>query len=94
MKTTTIESKPLFNGQSLNKDVFLIPDHGKEKTSFEQLDFYKWLDDNKINDHHSVNTRRQYLDFLGFDKQTQRLQKEDLKLLKYTLEYHYQYKVN
>ena len=85
-------TKEDFKSEFLNKDVFFIPDHGKEKTPFEQLDFYKWLDDNKINDHHSINTRKQYLDFIGFDKEIQRLQKDDLQLLKYTLQYHYENK--
>lgn len=81
--------KENFKSDYLNKDVFYIPDHGKESVTFENLHFHKWLNENKVTDHHTINTRKQYLSFLGFNNKTHRMLESDMTLLKYTLQYHF-----
>ena len=94
LKEVDTVKKENFKSDHLVKDVFYIPDHGKESTPFDELDYFKWLTINKVNDHHSIKTRKQYLDFLGYDSKTHRLLEEDLTLLKYTLQYHFDSKLN
>lgn len=88
-KNIYIEPKAFYS-KYLAKDVFYIPDHNKQDTPFEDLDFYQWLTDQGINDHHTINTRKQYLDHLGFNKETHRLLPESLSILKYCLQYHFE----
>lgn len=94
LKEADTTKKENFKSGYLAKDVFYIPDHGKESTHFEELDYFKWLDTNKVDEHHSIKTRKQYLDFLGYNNKTHRLLEEDLTLLKYTLQYHFDSKLN
>ena len=56
-----------FYSEYLSKNVFYIPDHDKEKIPFSELDYYNWLDVNNIKNHHTINTRKEYLDYIGFD---------------------------
>lgn len=85
-----IEQEPeTFYNEYLNKNVFYLPDHGCESTPFEGLHYYKWIDENNITDHHTIDTRKQYLDFLGYDNKTHRLLEDDLTILKHCLGYHF-----
>lgn len=76
----------------MEQKTFIIPDSGKIKTPFKDLHFYKWLSENeKEGNHHSINSKRTYLESLGFEFGKDKLSKEDLTILKYTLEYHWDF---
>lgn len=89
LKEVATIKKENFKSDYLAKDVFYIPDHGKESVLFTELDYFKWLDANEVKNHHTIKTRKQYLDFLGYDSQIHRLLEEDMALLKHTLQYHF-----
>lgn len=81
----------------MEKTLFVLPDHGKTDTPFCQLDFYKWLTDNRSGieridgEHLYATIQKAYFKSLGFDKEIHTLGStwsDDMKLLDYCIDYH------
>lgn len=73
-----------------NRTPFAIPDSGKTLTPFCDLHFWKWLDKNEPNgNHHKINTRNRYLNELGYNLYKHTLSVEDIQILSYTLDHHW-----
>lgn len=86
------------------RDCFNIPDSGKDDISLDELDFFKWLNENDIKEKRRDRKRefkytrfkyipdmriiRIYLRTLGFVFRKDRLSKIDLDILKSCINYY------
>ena len=61
---------------------FNIPDHNKENIPACELHYYHWLKSSKVTDIHSINTKKKYLESLGFIAGKNHISEQDLNLLK------------
>ena len=62
------------------KEVFFIPDHGKTEVPFEDLHYWKYLEQNP--EVHFVTTKIRYLKSLGFDRERHLVYEGDMNLLR------------
>lgn len=76
---------------SMKRELFSLQD--EEAKTFEESNFFKWLDDNKVKDHNSIITRGQYLKSIGFNMALHKLSEKALNSLKHTLDYHFNLRV-
>ena len=61
---------------------FNIPDHNKENIPACELHYYLWLKSSKVTDIHSINTKKKYLEILGFISGKDYISEKDLFHLK------------
>ncbi len=75
----------------LEKEVFNIPDTGKNSTPFKDLEFFKWLEKTHQDKskHNTIESIEEYLKSLGFNKALHKLNEGDYSLMKYCLHFHF-----
>jgi len=72
--------------------LFILPDHGKMNVPIPELHFYKWMVENKIQNHHKIDTKLAYLKAIGFDRDRCTLGKnaeDDLRMLGYCIDQYF-----
>lgn len=75
-----------------NRILFKLPDSGRDSVPFGHLHYWAWLTINEPEGNHNrIITRDKYLNSLGFNIYKHVLSSEDLEMLKYTLEYHWNF---
>ena len=70
------------------KPIFYIKNMGVN-TPIVDTEFYLWLNKQKNHEHHNINSRKEWLDSLGFDKKTHRLSDDTKTVMRHTVQMHY-----
>ena len=78
----------LGHSRVFKKELFPLPDTGRQRDCIQSLHVWEWLKSQGIESTHAINTKKEYLNSLGFDVSRNYISEKNLELIKIAINHY------